>query len=84
LEKIRSGNGSPDEIKYYEKLYETRGEEQFARGPASFFKVEKIHMQLPPKAKLAPSQQCSICQEMVMETKLMDIAGQKICKQCNS
>ncbi len=83
LEKIRNAKASPAEIKQYEKLYETRGEEQFARGPESFFKVEKINLQLPPKATLAPSRQCSICQEMVMQTKLIDVAGQKVCRQCN-
>ena len=83
-EKIGSGKGTAEEIKEYEKLYETRGISQFALGAESFFIIDKLDLRLPPKATLAPSEPCDICQEMVMQTKLEVIDNQKICLACRA
>ncbi len=79
---IRGGTATAKEIQEYERLYETRGEELFARGPEAFFSIHEVTIDLPPKARIAPSQSCSICKELVMETKLSIVGGNHICHAC--
>jgi formylmethanofuran dehydrogenase subunit E len=82
-EKIASYTTSPTEQKEYENLYTTRGENLFSKGPEAFFNIEwKNQLNLPEKAPRAPSLACSICGEMVMETKLTATGGHQVCRGC--
>lgn len=81
-EKIRNGKAGLDEIKEYEKMSETRAEKLFARGPAAFFDIEHLDLDLPPTAARAQSSPCDQCGEMVMQTKLENIQGKMVCKGC--
>lgn len=81
-ERIRAGKALREDHKEYERLYESRGKEFFSRGPEAFFEIQKIDLELPPKAPRAPSDPCEVCGEMVMQTKLAEVNGHKICKGC--
>lgn len=82
-QKIATRNCTQAEQEEYESLYETRGEELFARGPEAFFDIERIdELQLPAKAPRAPSLACQICGEMVMKTKLTEVGGHQVCRGC--
>ena len=82
-QNISSPSCNPAERKAYEKLYEQRGEEMFAKGPAGFFDVQHLdNFTLPDRAPRAASQKCDICGEMVMETKLEKAGQHKICRGC--
>ena len=80
--RIGSGHASNAEKQKYQDLFESRSEKLFQQGPGAFFSVEKIALTLPPHATRAPSTPCELCKEMVMETKLEDRDGQKICRGC--
>jgi formylmethanofuran dehydrogenase subunit E len=84
LNKIRAQSASPDEIREYEQLHENRSRNLFNRGPSAFFSMEELNVDMPKKARIAPSQLCDTCKEPVMETKLQDIGGEKICRSCHS
>lgn len=81
--KIRENRASAEEVNEYERLYETRCEELFDKGPEAFFAVEDMKIELPPKARMAPSKMCDICGEPVMETKLTNLNGSKCCRDCS-
>lgn len=81
-EMIRSGKAAPEDTKKYQKLFEARGEEVFSHGPEAFFDIQKIALQLPPKATRATTLPCARCGEMVMESKLEKVDNQLICKGC--
>ncbi len=81
--EIASGQSSVAVQKEYEQIYEARGESFFAGGPEAFFDIERIDgLALPPKAPRAPSKPCSICGEMVMQTKLAEVGGHLVCRAC--
>ena len=82
LELIRSSKASPEDIKNYETMTETRETDLFSGGPEAFFDVQDIEMTLPPTASRAPSTPCVICGEMVLQTKLDEVGGQLTCKSC--
>ena len=79
---INSGQASTEEIRSYEKMSESRLEELFARGPDAFFDIQEQGDELPAHATIARSIACDVCSEMVMETKLADHGGRKICRAC--
>lgn len=82
-EKIAAGNPADSDVAAYEKLYESRGEELFARGPEGFFDVETLeNFIMPDKAPRAASKSCDICGEMVMETKLEITGNHLVCRGC--
>ena len=81
-ELINSGQASADQIRSYEKMSESRLEELFAGGPENFFEIQEQNDELPDHATIAPSIACESCGEMVMETKLADHGGRKLCRAC--
>ncbi len=81
-QKIRVAKASSEEISEYEKLYETRSEALFDKGPEAFFTVEDMKIPSPSKARMAPSKMCDICGEAVMETKLTSINSLNYCRAC--
>ena len=83
-EMIRSGNAAQQDIQRYEKIFEARGEELFSHGPEAFFEMQKVTLQLPPKATRSTSTPCACCGEMVMSSKLEKVNNQLICKGCRS
>lgn len=80
---INSGQASAEEIRSYEKMSESRVKELFAGGPENFFDVQDQDDELPAHATIAPSIACAGCGEMVMETKLVDRDGRKLCRACD-
>ena len=46
------------------------------------FAITEVATELPPKAKMEPSQPCAVCGEPVMGCKLQEVNGQKICRAC--
>jgi len=82
LDKIRSQQASPAEIATYEKLHENRSNALFENGPETFFTIQELNIEMPQKARIAPSLPCDRCKEPVMETKLQERDGLKLCRSC--
>ena len=83
-ELIRSGQASAEQVRRYEHLSESRLNDIFAGGPENFFAVQELSDPLPSHATLAPSIACHSCGEMVLETKLEDRGGIKVCRACGT
>jgi formylmethanofuran dehydrogenase subunit E len=81
-ELIRSGNSTPKDKQRYEMIFEARGEKFFSHGPEAFFEIQKITLQLPPKATRSTSHPCECCGEMVMRSKLEEVNNRLVCKGC--
>ena len=45
---------------------------------------EVVAMELPPKAKIEPSNPCGRCGEPVMASKLTEVNGLMICRGCQA
>jgi len=83
LDKIREHTASNAEIKEYEERHEVRSNALFAKGPEAFFSCEPLEIDMPRTARIAPSLLCDNCKEPVMETKLLDKNGTKLCRSCH-
>ena len=82
LDLINSGLASTQEIQQYEEMSENRLKALFAGGPENFFDIYERDDELPAHATMARSIACARCGEMVMETKLVDHGGRKVCRAC--
>ncbi len=81
-EKIRAREATSQEISEYEELHQKRSSSLFDQGPAAFFSLQEISLEMPAKARIAPSILCDGCREPVMITKLQDMDGQQVCRTC--
>jgi formylmethanofuran dehydrogenase subunit E len=81
-ELIRSGKASAEDISRYERISESRLKDLFAGGAETFFDIEELTDPPPDYATIAQSIACDDCGEMVMETKLENRGGRKVCRAC--
>ena len=79
---IREGKASRGEQNEYERLLQTRSEALFRQGATGFFQVSETAIELPSTARIAPSKICDGCREPVMITKMAEIAGCQLCRDC--
>ncbi len=54
-ELLLSGQASPEEVKRYEEISESRIRDLFSAGPGNFFEVQELAGPLPPAATIAQS-----------------------------
>jgi len=61
---------------------EVRVKELYNKPAEDIFTVEKLDIELPPKAAIRDSVQCANCSEPVMETKARLKEGEMLCISC--
>lgn len=82
MNKVLSGKANKEEIKVFNKLKKDKEKEFMKIKDKDLFKVFDFKGEIPPKAKIYNSVKCDKCKELVMETRIKDISGQKICVSC--
>ena len=82
IKKIQTDTATESEQAEFKKLHRKRSFEILEMPSENLFNVEEIRIELPPKAKIEPSKPCNRCGEPTMESKLSDLAGLLICKNC--
>jgi len=82
IQKIRSDEATDEERAQFNELHLAKSR-QILESPADhLFNIKAVQMELPPKAKIEPSELCSICGEAVMRTKLEVVDNKKVCRGC--
>jgi formylmethanofuran dehydrogenase subunit E len=74
-----TGQGIPKELR--------ENREEFAdlilsASPEDILRITKVSIQEPPAARVRKSVPCAFCNEMVMETRLLDVGGKQACAPC--
>ena len=72
--KSRTAEGATDRGAFIRVLMDTPGED--------LFEVKEVSLVLPPMAQIHASLPCGRCGERVMETRLVQVRGEKICMDC--
>lgn len=80
--KIDAGTASPDEVSQWEAFRASVVDDLIHGDPEAFFTIERIYEALPPTARIMDTEKCHICGEEVVESKLIDERGVRICKGC--
>ena len=82
MRKVMSREADADETDRFHKLHLERSRDVLEMSTDDLFIVKTIHMELPAKARLEPSEPCGRCGEPTMRTKLEDKSGLKLCRDC--
>jgi formylmethanofuran dehydrogenase subunit E len=82
MKRINSQTASEEDRKAFEGLHSKRIGEVLTRPGEELFTIQPVNMELPERAKIAPSVPCDGCGEAVMKTKLQMIHSKNLCRAC--
>ncbi|MBN1625307.1 MAG: TraR/DksA C4-type zinc finger protein [Deltaproteobacteria bacterium] len=82
LRKMMSGEANEDDKNRFRELHFKRACDVLEMSSGKLFEVRNVNIQLPPRARIEPSELCDICGEPTMRTKLEDRGGKKVCRDC--
>ena len=71
-QKVAKGQATQDEKEELGKLMREVSQKVLELPPEDIFNIKKVEIQLPPKARMHPSLECSECGEMVSEHRSQD------------
>lgn len=80
--RVRSGRGTPDDRKRFERLQAGKTEQILARSENELFSVELTESRPPQPARIHRSLSCGACGESTMETRTRSFGGQTLCIPC--
>ncbi len=84
IEKMQSGTVSESEQNEFKKLHRERSFEILEKPIEKLFNVQELNIDLPPEARIEPSEPCESCGEPTMASKLSKIKGKLLCRSCQS
>ncbi|HOJ87338.1 MAG: FmdE family protein [Elusimicrobiales bacterium] len=82
MNRVLAGKASKKEISIFNEMKKNREKEFMKIKDEELFKVYDFKGEIPPKAKIYNSVKCDKCKELVMETRIKDVKGKKICTSC--
>jgi formylmethanofuran dehydrogenase subunit E len=82
IKKMQSASASESERNEFEKLHRERSIEILEAPIEALFKAQELNIELPPRAKIEPSEACEDCGEPTMASKLSRVNGLMLCRSC--
>jgi formylmethanofuran dehydrogenase subunit E len=82
IQKMRNKEASEEEQEEFRSLHEQGSYVVLERPAEELFKIEPIQVAFPPHARIHASNPCDRCGEMTMATRLEEVGGEKICRDC--
>ena len=82
MARIRQGEASPEEKREFQELHLRKSREILETSAERLFRIQALPYSLPPRAQVEPSQICERCGEPTMGSKLSDVQGAKVCRDC--
>jgi len=82
LRKMMSGEANEDDKRHFKEHHLKRTCDVLEMSVGKLFEIKNVKIQLPPRARMEPSELCDICGEPTMRTKLEEKNGKKVCRDC--
>jgi formylmethanofuran dehydrogenase subunit E len=82
-ERFSSGDRSPEVVKGIKELKARKTEAILSAEEEQVLKIRPVETPPPPRARLYPTARCEICGEKVMETRIREKEGKKLCIPCS-
>ena len=82
IQKITRGEADETERARFRERHHARSRDILAMPAEDLFKIEAAAAELPPRARIAPSEPCAACGEPTMETKMEEVGGRRLCRDC--
>jgi formylmethanofuran dehydrogenase subunit E len=81
-ERVQKDEASPKELAQLKKFQQARVQKILKADAESLFKIEKISVDIPPKAMIMESGTCDFCGERTKIDLLREIDGKRLCIPC--
>jgi formylmethanofuran dehydrogenase subunit E len=82
LGKLSAGSATDAEQKRFQELHDRRTRDLLEASAEALFNVAPIETELPPRARIEPSQACARCGEPTMPSKMETRNGERLCRGC--
>ncbi|MBW1785563.1 MAG: formylmethanofuran dehydrogenase [Deltaproteobacteria bacterium] len=82
VKKIREESATEDERKEFWDIHRQKSQEILGKPVEDLFAIRSTNATLPGKAMIEPSIACDQCGEPTMVSKLIDLDGRNVCKEC--
>ncbi len=82
IQKVVSGQADAEEKERFAQRHRQRSHQILEMPLDDLFKIEAAAVELPPKARIAPSEPCAACGEPTMATKMEPVKGSRFCRDC--
>ncbi len=83
IRKMRDQEATEQDQQEFNKLKEQRSYEILARPVEELFKIEPVRAEPPAPARIHDSEPCARCGEKTMVTRLDEVEGEKVCRDCS-
>jgi formylmethanofuran dehydrogenase subunit E len=84
VEKVRENKATNQDREEFKQLHHYRTEEILNKSLENLFNMKPTTIELPPKARMEPSELCQLCGEPTMPSKLELVDNKMICRDCYS
>ena len=84
VRKLSGGEATPENRKEFWELHHQKSHDILGKPLKDLFTIKPAHITVPPKAMVEPSKTCERCGEPTMVSKLTEIDGHYMCKDCLS
>jgi len=82
VRKLSGGEATPENRKEFWELHHQKSHDILGKPLKDLFTIKPAHIAVPPKAMIEPSKTCERCGEPTMVSKLIEIDGHYMCKDC--
>ena len=79
---MMNGTADDQEKRRFGELHLQRSQLIIEMPADELLDIKTVQIELPPKARIEPSEACSDCGEPTMRTKLKLVDGRKLCRSC--
>ncbi|MGE0083933.1 MAG: FmdE family protein [Desulfococcaceae bacterium] len=82
IQKVLQGSANETEQARFQELHRKRTCDLLETPLENLFSLASVETQLPPMARMEPSELCGCCGEPVMPSKMEYADGKKVCRGC--
>jgi formylmethanofuran dehydrogenase subunit E len=83
IEKVRENKATDQDREEFAILHQQRTKDILNKSPENLFNMASTTVELPPKARMEPSEFCRLCGEPTMPSRLELVDNKMICRGCS-
>jgi formylmethanofuran dehydrogenase subunit E len=82
MDKVRQKTATQQELERFGQLHAAVSKYILEKAPEELFSITEVTFAPPEEARIEPSINCDRCGEPVMESKLEQVNGERVCRGC--
>jgi formylmethanofuran dehydrogenase subunit E len=80
--KLDSGKATDAERTKWEELRQSAIKQLLAADPRNLFLIREVAVKEPPRAEVVVTQPCGLCGEATVTTRMLEMQGSLVCRDC--